>query len=251
MHFTIVCNNGKILDIECESKRPIGKLKHKIAKKFDITKDEIILFFDGIELSDDNAIMMWENIDNPIIALTFNHNLAYSRKVDIIIKDLYGREVKIRCEDKTTIDELKNKYGKKAGGIPMNQISLIYGGRVVPNDKTLDDLRVVHDATMFAVLNVSDKKNIEDPVIAATIAPIVKFNIIFSSLTGSRHMISDVDKSMTVADLKHKYYEREGVPIDQQILVFAGQRLEDDKSLAHYGITRDSTIHLVLNIRGD
>jgi E3 ubiquitin-protein ligase NRDP1 len=55
-----------------------------------------------------------------------------------------------------------------------------------------------------------------------------------------------------VEDVKMKVHRLEGIPLDQQILFFAGQQLEDDRQLSHYGLfnsSSDAAKHLVLRLR--
>ena len=56
--------------------------------------------------------------------------------------------------------------------------------------------------------------------------------------------------SQTIADLKQNIEEKEGIPSDQQRLVFAGRLLEDKRTLNDYNITDASTLHMVLRLRG-
>jgi len=60
----------------------------------------------------------------------------------------------------------------------------------------------------------------------------------------------DAEEEETIEDIKKKIAEKEGVPVDQQRLIFGGKQLDSDKTLADYDVQEDSTFHMVLRLRG-
>lgn len=98
------------------------------------------------------------------------------------------------------------------------------------NDHTLADYNVQPESTIFLVR---------------------KALIFVKTLTGKLLNMDDMKRSTKIGNIKDKIEKREGIPSDQQRLIYAGKQLEDGRCISDYNIILDeSTLQLVLRLRG-
>ncbi len=72
---------------------------------------------------------------------------------------------------------------------------------------------------------------------------------LFIKTLSNKTLTLDMQPTDTIHDLKARIADKEGIPSDQQRLVYSGKELENSRTLYDYNIQNDATVHLVLRLR--
>lgn len=155
--------------------------------------------------------------------------------MQIFVKTLNGPVHSVVCQEDDTILTVKQSLESKyEDGMPPSQQRLLYAGKQLDDTRTLKDYNIFHNSTIHIVLRLRGG-----------------MQIFVKTLNGPVHSVvcQEDDTIMTVKQALESKYE-DGMPPSQQRLLYAGKQLDDTRTLKDYNIFHNSTIHIVLRLRG-
>ncbi|KAG1840027.1 ubiquitin-related domain-containing protein [Suillus tomentosus] len=175
-------------------------------------------------------------------------NMTVPGQIMISIRTIHDQKLDIFASPSSSVLFLKQKISESIE-VDAEHQRLLFSGRVLQDDSTLEDYGVANGSVMQLSIPPGLKIAVKAETQRRRRGQESEVQIFVKNLNGKTMalMISPTD---TVENLMKKIQERTDIPPSEQRILFGGKQLVPDRILADYNISKESTLHLVLRLRG-
>ena len=208
--------------LNAEPETPIEKSKPNVQDKEEIPSDRQHLILNDKELIDDRTLKYYNIQAGSTIHL---FRILHGR---IHVKIQTGNMITLEVVAEDTIENVKKKMFEEEG-IAVECTHIVYAGKTLEDQRTLGDYNIRRESILHLI-----------PTHRDSVMPIR-----LQTLTG-KTITLEVAPQDTIDAVKNEVFVKEGITVERQSLLYAGEKLNDRKTLKYYNITRSSVLKLIL-----